>query len=329
MAYSAIMIPSRQTTSGGAEFMWYIPRAHFAQIAAILMLFSVLSLPFAGYAEDTVSEAQRLLGFADHLKEEGDYYRAITEYKRFIFYYPEHPEVPLSKYKIGLCYMEGERWEEARGHFATLKHDISTALAFKAWLKEAECHYREKNYAAAIIESRSLLDEVEDKDIKDDTYKILGWSHMELENWQAASAAFGSISHREAASLMAKEILAGEDLPEKSPTLAGILSGVLPGAGQLYCGRYGDAITAFLLNAAFIGGAISSFHSECNWAGGILLFFESGWYLGNIYSAITSAHKYNQRQKREFIQQLKEGFHLDVSSTRGKLFPKLVYRIRF
>ena len=30
-------------------------------------------------------------GFGDHLFRQGDYYRAITEYERFVFLAPEHP----------------------------------------------------------------------------------------------------------------------------------------------------------------------------------------------------------------------------------------------
>lgn len=38
--------------------------------------------------------------------------------------------------------------------------------------------------------------------------------------------------------------------------------------------------------------------------GGILLFFESGWYLGNIYNAVSSAYKYNRRSEQQFMEDL-------------------------
>ena len=90
------------------------------------------------------------------------------------------------------------------------------------------------------------------------------------------------------------------------PGLAGTLAAVLPGSGHFYTGRKRDGTVAFLLNAAFIWGAVESYNKENYALGGILTFFELGWYFGNIYSAVSSAHKYNRRLKDEYIKSLKE-----------------------
>src|SRR3990170_2027757 len=41
------------------------------------------------------SSPEKIMSFADHLYEQGDYYRAITEYERVIFFYPKHPLAPV------------------------------------------------------------------------------------------------------------------------------------------------------------------------------------------------------------------------------------------
>jgi hypothetical protein len=96
---------------------------------------------------------------------------------------------------------------------------------------------------------------------------------------------------------------------------AGVLA-VLPGAGHLYTERYRDAAIAMALNGAFIWGMVEAFERKNYVVGGILTFFELGWYSGNIYSAVSSAYKYNRNKNKEYIEHLeREGnFSLGFSS---------------
>jgi tetratricopeptide (TPR) repeat protein len=133
---------------------------------------------------------------------------------------------------------------------------------------------------------------------------------VEIEEWQQARQTFSSVPKdsplAKSASVIASELLHIDDLPKKSPAMAGTLAAILPGAGHLYTERPRDALEAFLLNGAFILGAIELFRHENYVAGGIVTFFEIGWYTGNIYSAVSSAHKYNKRAREDFIEHLKE-----------------------
>ena len=45
---------------------------------------------------------------------------------------------------------------------------------------------------------------------------------------------------------------------------------------------------------------------------GILLFFETGWYLGNVYSASNSVHKYNRKLKKSFRTQVQDRLKLNL-----------------
>ncbi len=120
-----------------------------------------------------------------------------------------------------------------------------------------------------------------------------------------------------------------QEVPQKSPGMAGVLAAVLPGAGHLYCERYRDAAIAFLLNGAFIWGIVESFEHDNYVVGGILTFFELGWYSGNIYSAVSSAHKYNQKRMQEYLNFLEKGSDLSIGiSFQGKT-PMLSLRYDF
>jgi TM2 domain-containing membrane protein YozV len=133
---------------------------------------------------------------------------------------------------------------------------------------------------------------------------------VEQEEWVKAREAFATLSEDNPLYSSALRFSQGleriDQIPQKSPAVAGTLAAILPGAGHLYTERPRDALVSFLLNGSFIWAAIELFRNNNYVAGGIVTFFEIGWYSGNIYSAVSSAHKFNRRVQDEFIQGLKE-----------------------
>jgi hypothetical protein len=132
---------------------------------------------------------------------------------------------------------------------------------------------------------------------------------VDMGEWKKANNTFSNIPEESLLFPAARNFSSGlehiDNLPVKSPAIACGLAAALPGAGHLYTERPRDAIIAFLLNGAFIWAAVELFDDEKYVAGGIVTFIELGWYSGNIYSAISNAHKYNRRVKNEFLQNLK------------------------
>ena len=88
-------------------------------------------------------------------------------------------------------------------------------------------------------------------------------------------------------------------LPQKSKTLAAILSAILPGSGYLYSGHVGDGITAFLINALWIAGVVTGIHAEYYAVAGIVAGVGVPFYLGNIYGSANAAKKWNLNVKRD------------------------------
>ena len=264
----------------------------------------------AGAAETHVIEADSQFSFAEALLAEGDYYRAISEYKRFIYFFPENKLVETCNYRIGESYYRAKRWQEAREAFTTfiIKYPASPMIPGALYLKGmAEKQLRLYMDALSsfeeVIKSKSI--EFSDKAVYQSAIV-----HMEMEEWQKARETFSLVPKDSplsgSASIIASELLHIDELPKKSPATAGTLAAILPGAGHLYTDRPTDALVAFLLNGAFIFGAIELFRHENYVAGGIVTFFEIGWYTGNIYSAVSSAHKYNKKIREDFIEHLKE-----------------------
>ena len=80
----------------------------------------------------------------------------------------------------------------------------------------------------------------------------------------------------------------------------------MPGAGQLYAGRTKDAVIALVVNGLFIAGAWESYQRENYVASAVLVLFEMGWYSGNIYSAVNSAHRFNDARRADAIRDLRK-----------------------
>ncbi|OGW26800.1 MAG: hypothetical protein A2X56_10480 [Nitrospirae bacterium GWC2_57_13] len=298
--------------------------------AALLLITMLLIAPSAQGGEPS---AESIKSFADHLYGAGDYYRAITEYERLLFFYPTHTLSTAAQYQIAMAYLEGGKYTQAIKQLRDLSNTYAgSEIGRKAQLSLAEAYIRKKDHHLALNMLEEFLASYP-RDPRADAVRIrTGWVYLQLGEWQQAGAEFRSVPAGSAERRQA-EALAGESagypgLQKKSPALAGTLSAVLPGAGQLYVGRPADATTSFLLNSLFIWATVEAFKSDNDVTGGILLFFESGWYFGNIYNAMGSAHKYNRRAEQRYLDDLQSRYGISyLRDDRGRDI--LAFTLRF
>lgn len=259
-------------------------------------------------------EAESVFGFAESLFEEEDYFRAIGEYKRYMYLNPAEALAEKAAYRIAESYFKAKRWSEsilACNQFLA-KYPNSASLYEILYLK-GRAEKLDKRYDEAVrtfnFIAKTHVPHYYDKALYQNALIML-----ERTEWQLARDFLKQISKESplflSASSFSTELERSDKLPHKSPTSAGILAAILPGAGHLYTERPTDAVVAFLLNGAFIWGAIELFRHDNYVAGSLFTFFELGWYTGNIYSAVSSAHKYNRSRQDEFIEKIKANFML-------------------
>jgi hypothetical protein len=299
----------------------------------VLIAFSVLLAPNL-YAQDNVGSADQLYGFAENLFNQGDYFRSITEYKRFIFYYPADQRVSLAAFGIGQSYFKAQRWSEAEESFQVFISQFNNSPQLLEALYLKALAQKNQNKFDQALSTLNSLEKIAGGEVRERSIFQKAMIFIERADWERANSMLKTIPPSSVFFRYSKIISQGLDnsskLPHKDPVLAGALSALLPGAGQLYTERPRDALVAFLLNAAFITGAVQSFRHNNEITGGILSFFELGWYSGTIYSAIGSAHKFNERVKLEFIHKLKESSPISMKS--DPFFPAtlcLSYSITF
>jgi tetratricopeptide (TPR) repeat protein len=297
----------------------------------LLLLFLNPSHLFA--TEISYGDVEKQFYFAESLFSEGDYDRAITEYKRFIFLYPEDRRAENSFLRIIESYHKEGKWNqaiEAVKNFSAGYKDSSFIEDAKYLKGLAENEL--KQYENALLTFQEIINggslKYRDKSIFQSAIIL-----MNMEEWQKAQQMFQEVPQTSSLAFSSKVFYSGleniEQIPQKSTSLAGTLATLLPGAGHLYTGRYQDAIMTFLLNGAFIWAGIELFQHDNRVAGGIVSFFELGWYVGNIYSAINCAHKYNRRMKEEFIKHLEKAAGISVSYDPYTLSSRLMISFKF
>ena len=297
------------------------------------LLFLLAGGAWAQEAGKRVIDEKTQMGLGDYFFEDGDYYRAITEYKRFLYFFPESPRVEEALWKIASSYFQGKKWDEA----LTAADDLLKKFPLSSWKAESlllkgRCWAEKKEFSQA----RHFFQLAREVSPGTAPAQEAQWqtalTYLREERWKEASAEFRKVDPNSKlhprAEVWARGLDRIDEVPQKSPSIAGALA-VIPGAGHLYCERYRDAGIAFALNGAFIWGMVESFHHKNYVVGGILTFFELGWYSGNIYSAVSGAHKYNQRKKKEYLDSLEKEDRFSLGITLRDKQPLLSFRYVF
>ena len=275
---------------------------------AFTFLFFGVTTPSRAAGDEPGSPEQ--LAFAEELFQLGDYYRSITEYKRFIFQYAGHELENFARLRIVEAYVRGRWWDE--GLFSAqdlLDRDVEGEVRVRAMLELGVCRIR----LGQLPEAREALSYVEenaaDEEIKTRARYLKGEISAVSGRWDESKSAFdavepGSGLKRQAAA-SANRIEEKTPLQKKSPWVAGALAAALPGAGHLYLGRRRDAGLVFAVNGTFIGATAEAIDKGNQALAGALAAAELIWYSGNIFSAVSLAHKHNRMQRENLLSEIR------------------------
>jgi tetratricopeptide (TPR) repeat protein len=281
-----------------------------------LLIFTLLSVQSA-IGETVQINSDEQFEFAEHYFSTGEYAKAIAEYERFIYFFPNADNVPQVLHQIGMSYLKNGQFQEAARTFQKVIEAYPDMLESYFNISDAYLKLRQPDMAISVLEY--LVKKTDKQKIRDRALYAIGWIYVEKASWENARQSFQNISEQNKEKYQADKIYTGlkqaDAIEQKSPAVAGWLS-VIPGAGFLYCGRYQDALTAFLLNAGLMLAAYESFKDDNYALGGVISFVELGFYAGNIYGAVGSTHKYNKAKTSEFIETLKANTKVSLSMNK-------------
>ncbi|MBI1928870.1 tetratricopeptide repeat protein [Candidatus Poribacteria bacterium] len=262
----------------------------------------------------SVSASDPALDLGDYLFALRNYDEAITEYKRFIFFHPDDPRASDAFCKIGLAYQSEQRWTEAIDALETAIQQTGDAtLKTERRIDLAVTMIASGQYDLALIELLKvstqngrvrLLPNPSDR-LRQRALFLQGFAYLCRFNWESARQAFKTyfdanpeLQHK------AKTIDAlfegALHCPQKSVTVAKVLSTILPGAGQAYVGEWKNGLNALALNGllgfASVNAALDKHYQDATF---LTFFLFRRYYLGNRYRAGEAAKEFNERSDRQ------------------------------
>ncbi|MBA4424128.1 MAG: hypothetical protein C0390_13695, partial [Syntrophus sp. (in: bacteria)] len=220
-------------------------------LAAALLLI----LPISLRAEETsiVLTEDVQLKLADAFMAESEYYRAVTEYKKFMILFPGSKKMDYALFRIGLAYYYGDEFEQAARVFASLGSGYAGSGYVPAAFYQEGISYRRLDQpakAAAAFEKVVAAGPASEyarlallgKSLAEFDLNNIPACRQELERFIESyphDAKTGKV--RDAIALLDRH----RELPQKSPLVAGVMSALIPGSGHIYAGHTGDGATAF------------------------------------------------------------------------------------
>jgi hypothetical protein len=243
------------------------------------------------------------IAFIQQLAEEGNHAEAALECRRFLFFAPQSSDASSVRFLLVRELLRAGKPADA-------------GLALQAYLSQekegkhsAEATYMLGNCSILLgqpVGGENYYSVVKDK-YKDSVWGEraalrLGLLRAGEKNWRKAHEEFSWVVEKKGnLKAIGEELdslaLTGEKLPQRSTEAGMILSAVLPGAGQAYSGRWGDAAAALLLTAGFGALAVTQYLDKQYVGAGVLGFVFISFYAGNIYNGGDSAYQFNRREE--------------------------------
>ena len=215
--------------------------------------------------------------------------------------FPESERAEDAHFNIGISYLKGGEYASAAETFQALRQKFPRGRhVVQSHLYEGLSHRKSERYKDAVIQFDTVIEEfpraeeapkafAEKALLALDTFQV---DEMRSELGRVVRQYPGTdVSRAAEQSLALAESM--ERLPRKSPVLAAGMSAVLPGSGYIYAGKYGDGLTAFLVNAVFIAGTATAVHQRNYPTAYIVGVVGLPFYFGNIYGSANAARKWN------------------------------------
>ncbi len=275
----------------------------------VVFLFFLGPFPLAYSAEKGIFITDEVqIKMADAFMEEGEYYRAITEYKKLLILFPDSEWGDYALFRVGIAYYKGEEYEPSVRSFSTLRDKYpESGYIPKGYYFEGLGYWKLKRFKEARTAFDTLSEDYPQSEHAPLALVAASLVGLEEENIPLSTDRLerlinrypeypGSTNAKEAIPLIHQY----PKLPEKSKTLAAILSAIIPGSGYVYAGHLGDGITAFLINALWIAGVATGIHAQYYAVSGIVAGVGLPFYFGNIYGSANAAKKWNLSVKRDF-----------------------------
>lgn len=245
---------------------------------------------------------------ADEYVKAGNLDAAITEYYRHAFLYPDDEQLSEVYVKLGVACRDAGLAQPCLRAFATaLEKSRTPAHRAHVRVELALAHLVfDQPMQAQLVLYRLFASPPSDSSLIMRAHAFAGVACLMTRQWTEAALYLERWAGNSADSVRNMNVVRGiladtASIPYRDPTLAVILSAIIPGAGQIYCGEVFDGLNSMALNGALIYGLYSQIQQQ-RWvaAGLVSIPLVARYYMGNIDHAKRYANDFNDRARRAF-----------------------------
>ncbi|MCE2414807.1 tetratricopeptide repeat protein [Candidatus Poribacteria bacterium] len=301
--------------------------------------------PIADQSKEVLfAESRRLNAdryFADSLFQEGDYLNAAHEYKRLLFFHPNAPRIDFIAFRVAASYQNAGKLEHAiRAYQLLIDTYPKSVLVERAKNNIAQCHVLSGDSEQGLASLKRFLSEHGESNLAPRARFTIGMLHANKGEWAQAGRAWNDVystypdtPFAEVSDRLARTVKNAGTLPHRSPTIAGVLSALVPGSGQVYSGRMTDGLYTFV-GMVVLGSASFYYADQERYEVAVPVGMLGAFFYGNgIYQSIQSARVFNVQHEAQFRNRLQQeirgsGVFGAISPLKGKM-EVVVWKYRF
>ena len=150
-----------------------------------ILSFLLMAMPGKAAEGETHRDADAIMAFADSLFLSGTLYRATMEYKRFLYFYPTHPDIPKARFNLATAAIRAGDYPSALECYTSLaKEHPGTSTAIKASFEQAEVLYLMRNYQSAHHHYTAFLAHYPDHPLAEEATRTL----VKIEQLEAGAS---------------------------------------------------------------------------------------------------------------------------------------------
>ena len=269
--------------------------------------------------------SDELIGYANSLVTQRDYYRGISVLKQAAYFADDPKTKALCTFKIGEAYQKSRKYKSSVEYLKRYIADTAAdTFLYRAQMYLGASYLQLGRYDKAV--ARFSLAE----NMKNDGTGLVwaAYSNVQQGEFAAASDRLQSIIRQregEAIALGSQEILRAIDSykgSRQSVLTASILSSLCPGLGQLYARHYYDAAQAFILVNSFAYMTYASYRlgalgEQSHLATALSAAVTGMFYYANILGAGRTAAYRNQRKLDIALKQIRFLIHNKLGFVPG------------
>lgn len=256
----------------------------------------------------SICSAISLLALADSLYFCGNYYDAITEYRRYLFF--DGRKAGYAWYRIGLSYRNMGEFERASDAFRKARmHALTVDERERYRVEEALVLMAQGRLEPAQVLLLQASAFCLDPSTRRRAWCLLGVSHICRFNWEEAERCLSNCLSPEDPrwGKIGALLEEGRALRQKSPGKAKLLSTFVPGLGQAYAGDLVAGLNALALNLLtsylWVRPLIEGRYLD---AGFWFTFLFLRYYRGNRFRAEMIVRERNLKLRRKLAEEMLE-----------------------